>query len=371
MSQTIKRRRVRGNVSIEGKKGKENNDTHYGEVDTISECAVCPRWHDNEFWLYKQVVALARPVTEGGRAGPRRFPSFLKDTHDESGRRVFRYNWEVCSGGGRGARDVTSDKGRKARGQGREREHQGIGQRPWRAFVHSPTARRNRHPLLAAIDVHPPHATLSRMNPFSEFAMSLVEYGPIDNELKHARTRKRLLFVAARLLAEQCPGDAVCLLNTQAVDIVCTCVAHSQRGRGVKVKVLPEEAHAILSHQVVNHYSIKSGIAALSLTLSTSHVFKVNNERSMGDRNVFSRHSGDRRCYTAGRNFNAGSMVPGNGGCGSVPCKSHELISIKRDCDLLWKVPFETGPLRESYKVVWPSRCMALSYNPLGVGTSW
>ncbi|KAJ6528167.1 hypothetical protein B0H19DRAFT_1083692 [Mycena capillaripes] len=38
------------------------------------------------------------------------------------------------------------------------------------------------------------------------------------------------------------------LLKMQAVDNVCT---------GVKEKALPEEAHAILSHRVVNHYSVK------------------------------------------------------------------------------------------------------------------
>ncbi|KAJ6557451.1 hypothetical protein B0H19DRAFT_1261085 [Mycena capillaripes] len=80
-----------------------------------------------------------------------------------------------------------------------------------------------------------PHATLSLMNPFSEFAMSLVEYGPIDNELKHARAHERPLFVAARLLAEQCPGDAARLLKTQAVDIVCTCVAHFHRCMWVNI----------------------------------------------------------------------------------------------------------------------------------------
>jgi hypothetical protein len=84
---------------------------------------------------------------------------------------------------------------------------------PSHSFIHSPP-----HlvigllsMLLATIERHPSHVTLSPTNPFSEFAISW-EYGPIDEELKHALARERLWSVAAWLLADQFPGDAVCVL---------------------------------------------------------------------------------------------------------------------------------------------------------------
>ncbi|KAF7349046.1 Gly-Xaa carboxypeptidase [Mycena venus] len=154
-----------------------------------------------------------------------------------------------------------------------QREHQGIGQRPWGAFEHSVrpflsssiylsfadvislpsnpaqisiSLRHTTHPirpttqptphtgigilstLVAAIEAHPPPVALSAGNPFSEFAMCLREYdsvalyssvegvlttrtGTIDGELKRALGHERTWDVAARLMAERSPGDKACV----------------------------------------------------------------------------------------------------------------------------------------------------------------
>ncbi|KAJ7907470.1 hypothetical protein B0H13DRAFT_2332388 [Mycena leptocephala] len=69
------------------------------------------------------------------------------------------------------------------------------------------TTRRNRPPLHALSrrgcdERHPSHVTRSPTNPLSEFAISLADYGPIDEELKRALPREWRWSVAAQLLAD-------------------------------------------------------------------------------------------------------------------------------------------------------------------------
>ncbi|KAJ7911743.1 hypothetical protein B0H13DRAFT_2479973 [Mycena leptocephala] len=70
-----------------------------------------------------------------------------------------------------------------------------------------PTTRRNWPPLHALSrrgrdERHPSHVTRSPTNPLSEFAISLADYGPIDEELKRALPHEWRWSVAARLLAD-------------------------------------------------------------------------------------------------------------------------------------------------------------------------
>ncbi|KAJ7939324.1 hypothetical protein B0H13DRAFT_2648505 [Mycena leptocephala] len=70
-----------------------------------------------------------------------------------------------------------------------------------------PTTRRNRPPLHVLSrrgrdERHPSHVTRAPTNPLSEFAISLADYGPIDEELKRALPREWRWSVAAQLLAD-------------------------------------------------------------------------------------------------------------------------------------------------------------------------
>ncbi|KAJ6566716.1 hypothetical protein B0H19DRAFT_1374166 [Mycena capillaripes] len=113
---------------------------------------------------------------------------------------------------------------------------------PFHSFTRCPSHAVRRIDVIstpvAAIEAHPPHDTPLRATPFSKCC---------------ALAHERLLSVAVRLLlpAEQCPGNVVHLLMAQAVDIMCG---------GIKVKWLPEEAHAIVSHRVVHHHLIKESL---------------------------------------------------------------------------------------------------------------